>query len=34
MEGRTVEEVLDQTENRLLKVRRDEIREVVKGYLS
>jgi transposase len=34
MEGRTVDEILEHSENRWLKKRGDEIREVVKGVLS
>ena len=34
MEGRAIDEILDQTENRWLRKRRDEIREAVKGCLG
>jgi len=34
MEGKTIDRILEQTENRWLKKREDEIREVVKGILS
>lgn len=34
MEGKTIDEILDNTENRWLLKRRDEVEEVVKGVLS
>jgi len=34
MEGKTIDEILEHTENKWLKKRKDEIREVVKGILS